>query len=153
MTRIVSMVEIALPAAQVFDFATTPGHWQEWHPASLAVRGATDHPLAQGEQVEEIFRLLGRRGRVIWTVRERVAARRWVIEGRVVAGGAGRGTITYTLTPTAEGTRFVREFLYTVPPGPLALLDRLVLRRRITAESDHALMQLKQHLEDLAIPH
>jgi hypothetical protein len=84
-------------------------------------------------------------GRVVWSVRERVAPRRWVIDGRVEGGGSG--TITYTVTPHADGTTFERELVYTVPNPLLRLLDRLVLRRRIEADSAEALRRLKDVLE------
>src|SRR5437868_13299825 len=67
-TRIVHAVEIHRPPAEVFAYVSTPGNWPKWHPSSLAVRGAVDHPLAVGEQVTETFLVAGRRGEVVWTV-------------------------------------------------------------------------------------
>jgi uncharacterized protein YndB with AHSA1/START domain len=145
MTRIYTTTDIEAPIEEVFDYVTTPGNWPSWHPSSLGVSGATDHSLQVGEEVTEEFLVAGRRGRVGWTVREREAPRRWVIDGKVEAGG--RGTITYTLTPHHAGTTFEREFVYTVPNPLLRLLDRLVLRRRIEAESAEALRRLKEALE------
>jgi uncharacterized protein YndB with AHSA1/START domain len=145
MTRIHTTTHIDAPVERVFEYATTPGNWPDWHPSSLGVSGATDHPLGPGELVTEEFRVAGRRGRVVWTVREREAPRRWVIEGE--AEGGGGGTITYTLTPDAGGTTFERELVYTISNRPLALLDRLVLRRRVAAESAEALGRLKAALE------
>jgi hypothetical protein len=72
------------------------------------VSDATDHSLEPGEQVTEEFRVAGRRGCVVWTVRERDERRRWVIDGKVEGGG---GAITYTLTPDASGPTFEREFV------------------------------------------
>ena len=129
MTRIRTIVNIDEPVERVFDYVTTPGNWPGWHPSSLGVSGATDHSLESDEEVTEEFLVAGRRGRVVWTVRERVAPRRCVIDGRVEGGGDG--TITYTATPNSL----------------LALLYRLVLRRRIEAESAEALRRLKAVLE------
>jgi hypothetical protein len=81
---------------------TTPGNWPVWHPSSSGVGGATDHSLEPGEEVTEEFLVAGRRGRVVWTVRERLAPRRWVIDGRVEGGG---GTITFTATPQDAARR------------------------------------------------
>lgn len=146
MTRICTTVDINRPPEAVFEYVTTPGNWPRWHPSSLAVSGATDHPAGPGEQATEEFLVAGRRGRVVWTVREREAPRRWVIEGQVVGGGSG--TITYALTPQADGaTHFAREFVYAIRHPLWALLDRLILRRRIAAESDEALRRLKHVLE------
>ncbi|MDQ5826543.1 MAG: SRPBCC family protein [Chloroflexota bacterium] len=97
------------------------------------------------EKVTEEYTVAGRRGRVIWTVREREAPRRWVIAGEVEGGGGG--TITYSLTLDAGGTIFERDFVYTMPNALLTLLDRLVLRRRVEAESAEALRRLKDVLE------
>jgi uncharacterized protein YndB with AHSA1/START domain len=143
MTQIYTTIQIQTPIQRVFDYLTTPGNWPVWHPSSLG--GATDHSLEPGEEVTEEVLVAGRRGRVVWTVRERVAPRRWVIDGRVEGGGGG--TITYTATPHDAGTTFEREFVYATPNRLLALLDRLVLRRRIEAESAEALRLLKTVLE------
>jgi hypothetical protein len=60
--------------------------------------------------------------------------------------GSG-GTIACTPTPDAGGMIFERDFVYTMP-NPL--LDRLVLRRRVEAESAGALRRLKSVLEKRA---
>jgi uncharacterized protein YndB with AHSA1/START domain len=99
MTQIYTTIQIQTPIQRVFDYVTMPGNWPVWHPSSLG--GATDHSLEPGEEVTEEFLVAGRRGRVVWTVRERVAPRRRVIDGRVEGGG---GTITYTATPHDAGT-------------------------------------------------
>ncbi len=145
MARVYTTIQIDTPIERVFNYVTTPGNWLEWHPSCLGVSGATDHSLEPGEKITEEFRVAGRRGRVLWTVRERVVPSNWVIDGR--AEGGGGGTITYTLTPHNGGTIFEREVVYTMPNLLLALLDRLVLRRRVEAESAEALWRLKQVLE------
>ncbi len=123
---------------------TRPGNWPKWHPSSLGVSGATDHSLEPGEEAMEEFLVAGRPGRVVWRVRERVAPRRWVIDGQVEGD---RGTITYTATPHGPGTTFERGLVYAMLNRLLALLDRLLLRRRIEAESREALRRLKTVLE------
>ena len=146
MAYIYTTIQIQAPTNRIFDYVTTPGNWLRWHPSSLEVSGATDHSLEPGEQVTEEFRVAGRRGRVVWTVRECVAPHRWVIDGRIEGGGGG--TVTYTLTPHDSGVIFEREFVYAMPNPLLALLDRLVLRRRVEAESAEALRRLKNVLEE-----
>jgi uncharacterized protein YndB with AHSA1/START domain len=145
MSSVITRATIARSPEVVFAYVTTPGHWPEWHPSSLGVTGATDHSLLVGEEVTESFLVAGRQGRARWTVREREEPRRWVIFGQV--DGGGTGTITYTLTQQAGGTWFEREFAYKMNNPLLTLLDRLVLRRRIDAESTEALGRLKQRLE------
>ncbi|WIG59433.1 MAG: hypothetical protein OJF49_002180 [Ktedonobacterales bacterium] len=146
MTRIYTSATIERGIEDVFAYVTAPGHWPEWHPSSLDVSGATDHALDVGEQCTEHFRVAGREGYVVWTVTERDAPRRWVIAGTIVGGGSG--VITYALTAHDSGmTSFERTFEYPTPNPLLALLDTLVLRRRITAESQEALRRLKARLE------
>src|SRR5438034_205416 len=68
MTRIYTRISIQRPIEEVFAYVTTPANWPRWHPSSLGVRGAADHPLEVGEQVTEDFRVAGRCGEVVWTV-------------------------------------------------------------------------------------
>lgn len=146
MTRIYTTATIERGIEAVFAYVTAPGHWPEWHPSSLGVSGATDHALDVGEQCTEHFRVAGREGYVVWTVTECDAPRRWVIAGAIVGGGSG--VITYALTARdGDTTAFERTFEYPIPNPLLALLDTLVLRRRITAESQEALRRLKARLE------
>jgi uncharacterized protein YndB with AHSA1/START domain len=147
MTRIVAAATIQRPIEAVYDYVTTPGHWPEWHPSSLGVSGATDHSLQVGEQVTERFLVAGRRGVVIWTVSERAAPRRWVIEGTITSRRGGGGTVAYTLTARDGATEFTRVFSYPLPNLVFALLDALVIRRRVEAESAEAVRRLKQRLE------
>lgn len=145
MTRIVSGATIARPPAAVFDYVTTPGHWPEWHPSSLAVSGATDHSLAPGEQVTERYRVAGLEGTVIWTVSERDEPRRWAIAGEIVGADGSGGIVSYTLAPQGEGaTHFERVFEYPTPPD--ATLAAAVAAQ-VQAESDEAVRRLKARLE------
>ena len=145
MTRICNSIQIRQPIEQVFDFITTPANWPQWHPASVSVGGNADHSLLPGEEVTENISVAGRRGLVTWLVRERIAPHRWVIEGAGKDGG--RATITYTLTPHPAGTNFERELVYTMPNTLLAVLDWLIIRSRMKADSIEALQRLKRLLE------
>ncbi len=144
MPRIVTTVNIACPIEQVFDFITTPAHWPDWHVSALAVSGATDHSLRPGEAVTEDVKVVGRRSRGVWTVRERHAPRRWVIAGSIAGGGSA--VITYALERKGQGTIFAREVVYLLP-RPLALLNRVLIRPRLEAEARESLGRLKQRLE------
>ena len=144
-TRIVSEADIAKPPADVYAYVTTPGHWPEWHPSSLAVRGAVDHSLAVGETVEEDFSVAGRTGRVTWQVAAREPDRYWRIDGTI--GGRKAGTVSYTLKPGAGGTHFVREFEYGSPNLLFELLNRWRIRQQVEEESRTAVQRLKQRLE------
>ncbi|HTQ74844.1 MAG TPA: SRPBCC family protein [Burkholderiales bacterium] len=145
-TRIENKIIIARSPQQVFDYVTTPANWPRWHPSSLAVRGATDHPLAVGESVVEDFIVAGNRGTVTWTVTAREAPVRWSIEGRNV-GSRGGGTVTYTLAPEGGGTRFTRVLTYHMPNLLAAILDDFGVRERVAAESAEAVARLRTALE------
>lgn len=145
MSRVTTSILIRAPRERVFDYVTTPAHWIEWHPSTLAVSGATDHPLQVGEQITEDFAIAGRRSRVYWTVREREVPSRWRIEGRVEGGGSG--SIIYTLVAQPDGTLYTRDFAYSMGSPLAALVDWLFLRRRIAADSAVALAAIRRRLE------
>ena len=142
MTLIRTDTAIRRDPQEVFDFVTTPANWPRWHPSSIRVSGDIDHPLVIGERCTEEFVVAGRRGVTDWIVVGSIPGRRWVIEAT-----EGRATITYELTPAEDGTRFVRTLQYTMPNLMLAVLDRLIIRRRIIAESAEALRRLRELLE------
>jgi hypothetical protein len=129
----------------VFDYATTSANWPRWHPASRGVSGAIDHSAVPGERIIEEIETGGRRWRAVWMVRERESPYRWVIDGE--AEGGGSATLTYRLGPWDGGTRFERELVYRMPSLWLAIMDLLVIRRRMAAQSAEALRTLKGMLE------
>jgi uncharacterized protein YndB with AHSA1/START domain len=144
MAKIRTVETIRRSPADVFAYVTVPARWPEWHPSSLRVSGTADRSLHVGESCVEEYVVAGRRGSCTWTVRERTDNQRWVIE-TVVRGQ--RATISYALTPVAGGTRFERVLRYRMPNPFLALLDVLVLRRRVRSESKEATRRLKERLE------
>ena len=142
--RIVTTVQIRRPIDEVFAFLTTPANWPRWHPSSLGVSGAADHPLNVGEEVTEQFRVAGQHGTAVWTVRECQPPHRWVIDG--AAENGNRATITYTLTPAGGGTTFERELvLTTLPAVPADAREQF--RIQVDAESAEALRRLQAILE------
>ncbi|MFM0139831.1 SRPBCC family protein [Caballeronia grimmiae] len=149
-TRIVSVAAIRRPPSAVLVFFTTPAHWPAWHPSSLSVQGKIDHPLEVGEHVVEEFIVAGRRGRVVWTVSVKTYPVTWSIDG--VVDGRAAGTVTYMLTPEANGTRFVRGFTYGVPSLWFALVNSMLRRDTIQSESDEAVNRLKRLLENIVPP-
>jgi hypothetical protein len=61
----------------------------------------------------------------------------------------GQAVISYLLSAEGEDTVFRRDLSYEMPNEWLALLDVLVLRRRMDRESRIALQRLKSVLEGL----
>ncbi|MBV8125362.1 MAG: SRPBCC family protein [Paucibacter sp.] len=147
-THIYNSTVIERAPPEVFSYVTTPANWPRWHPSSLSVSGATDHPLLVGEQVKEDFVVAGYQGRVLWTVVQRQAPLRWAISGQIEDGG--KGMVSYRLTQVNGGTKFEREFEYARPNLLFLLSDMLGIRARITAESAEALRRLKAVLEGTA---
>ena len=143
--RIDCAANIGRLPADVFDFVTTPGHWPRWHPSSIKVTGKTDHSLDVGDECTEEYVVAGRHGVCVWKVLERDAPRTWKITAS--PQGEGSATITYTLSQAGDGTRFLRSMTYTMPNWFFGLLDSLLLRKRIQAESDEAVSRLKAVLE------
>lgn len=142
MSRIYTTIQIPRPVEEVFNYVTAPQSWPQWHPSSIGVSGATDHSLEVGEQVVEEFIVAGRQGKATWTVKERVFPRRWVIDG-LINGSRNGGVVTYRLTPRSGGTFFEREFVYPTRGFLFTMLDLLVIKRRVKAESKLALKQLR----------
>jgi len=145
-SRVENTISIRRPPEDVFRYVTTPGNWPRWHPSSIAVRGAVDHPLALGETVTEDFVVAGRRGTVRWTVVAREEPAHWTIEGRN-EGSRGGGRVSYRLTPQDGGTQFHRELVYRMPNLLGAVADRLGVHDRVAAESSVAVENLKAILE------
>ena len=147
--RVDCVANIARLPGDVFEYVTTPGHWPQWHPSSIRVTGATDHSLLAGEECTEEYVVAGRHGVCVWNVLERDAPRKWTITASPAEGGSA--TITYTLSPAGDGTRFLRSMTYAMPNWFFALLDGLFLKKRIQAESEEAVARLKATLENLSV--
>ena len=143
-TRIVSTVDIARPAEEVFAFVTAPVHWPRWHPASLAAEGGDGRSLGVGEEAVEVFRVMGRRGKATWRVLACEPGRRWRIAAVTPEGDA---IITYRCQPNGAGTRFMRTLEYRVRGRGWEWVDRLFGARYMARQSAQALANLKAVLE------
>ena len=147
-TRIYNSIVVERSAASVFDYATTPAHWPEWHPSSLKIYGDAAHSLNRDEAFEEDVRAGGRKGHLVWKIVERQANRLWVAEAQVDNGASL--TLTYKVSPDDKGSLFERTLSYELPNMFLRLVNRLILRRRIERESAESLAHLKAVLESKA---
>ncbi|WP_150551318.1 SRPBCC family protein [Pandoraea soli] len=149
-THVVNTVTVQAPPQAVYDYVTTPANWPKWHPASLAVQGATDHSLAVGEKVAEEFRLAGRHGIIHWKVVEAKPPLEWRLEGEMNRRPSGE--VRYTLTPDGTGTRFERDVVYRTPNLLFLMLDPIFIGPRMRAESAQGAKQLEQVFETAATP-
>jgi hypothetical protein len=146
MPRIQHSILIRKPAAQVYDYLTTPKHWPAFHPASLEETGATDHPLQVGEQHREKFRTRGWTGYINWTTLDADRPFHFRIRGEV-EGIGGKLLITFRTAERPDGVELSRELLYTRSNWLLRLVDKLYLHGHMTRESHIAWEQLKRNLE------
>lgn len=111
-TEIVTSIVLPHPAAEIFDFITTAGHWNRWHPATVNASGAADHPAKAGEKIFENIRLGFLRGTIDWIVRECRPPGRWAIgasrQGRINKSVQVRPRRTDSRPRSVEGA-VVRE--------------------------------------------
>ena len=145
MNRMQHSIHIAAAPRAVLDYASTPALWPEWHPASLRLEPGAEHPLTLGERFEEDIKTAGRDAHLSWVVEECEPGRLWAARAQA-DNGAGI-FVRYRVAEAAGGTSFARELEYTLANPLLRLLNLLVLRRRIDAESRLSLQQLKQRME------
>jgi hypothetical protein len=144
-TRLLHTVAIAADPGVVFDYASTPAYWPDWHPSSLRLHGDAARPLRAEDRFEEDIRAGGREARLRWQVRVSEAPRLWTAQA--VADNGLELELSYRVQASAQGALFERELRYRVSGWWLNLLNVLLLRRRIAAESAHSLQQLKAVLE------
>ena len=142
--RVDTGIDIALPAARVFAYATTPALWHTWHPATASVREVPDRPLVTGETMVEEIKAVGRRFDARWTVLACEAPRLWVI---ATATENGSARIVYRIAATAAGCRLDRTLEYRSRRWPWRALDANVTRWLLGRQSARALSNLKRVLE------
>ena len=148
MSRIVSAERIRREPSTVYDFFTTPKNAPLWHPASLSVAGAIDHPLLVGEEFSEELRgPLGVRGHAEWQVTTRDAPRLWRIELKRSAPSPMKATVTLRFRNEKGATVLERDVQYRYGRRWLQLLDFLFLRRCNKKEGNEGLRSAKQRLE------
>jgi Polyketide cyclase / dehydrase and lipid transport len=144
-TRMQHSIVIAADPGVVFDYVCTPAFWPDWHPSSLRLHGDAARPLRVDDRFEEDIRAGGREARLRWRVLAADAPRLWTAQA--VASNGVELELTYRVHAATHGTLFERDLQYRVAGWWLNLLNVLVLRRRIAAESVHSLQQLKSVLE------
>lgn len=145
MNHMTHNIWIGRPPEAVYRYATTPALWPEWHPASLRLKPGADHPMIQGETFEEDIRTAGKDGHLSWVVEESKAGETW--SARAQADNGARIMIRYRFAASEGGTAFQRDLEYELPSLALRIANKLVLKRRIDAESRLSLNQLKQRME------
>ncbi len=138
-------VHIERPIDEVFDFLTTASNWPRWHPATVSVSGAVDHPALKGEVIVERVKHGPIRDTFEWEVVERTAPRLWAIRAASRRFGQ-KVKIVYRLSEEGRGTRWEREMRFYFPRW-LAPLDRLLVARDLRRNSETAVRRLKELME------
>jgi Polyketide cyclase / dehydrase and lipid transport len=144
MTQVINQISIAGPIADVFDIVTTTRYWPRWHPATIAVGGATERPLALGDVIHERARIGARVYKGAWSVAEHVYPE------RVVLRIAGRPIqITYAFESAGPATVFRRALAYQPERFLGSVADPSALERLIYHQSEAALHMLRHLVEEL----
>jgi uncharacterized protein YndB with AHSA1/START domain len=138
-------VHIKQPLEEVFDFITTASNWPKWHPATVSVSGAVSHPALEGETIVEKVKYGLALDTFSWKVEECQAPNRWAI---LATSDRYRQKvrIAYTLTPENGGTLWEREMCFYIRKS-LGLLDKLVFSKLLKRNSEKAVRQLKELME------
>jgi uncharacterized protein YndB with AHSA1/START domain len=147
MTTVCNEVRIDGPRELVFDLVTTTRYWPQWHPATEAIAGVTDRPLALGDLVHERAVIDGRVHAGTWSVTEHVRPARLVLQ---IDGG--RIEIRYTFSPIAASTLLRRELHYRPCDFAGGRADPAALETRMQTQSAEALRRLKRLVEQRLAP-
>jgi len=142
--RVETEIDIDQAPQAVFDYATTPAFWHNWHPATLEVRDVPNRPLTKGETALELIAVAGRRDQALWTVQVCIAPQRWEI---VTDTDNGSAHIVYQIVPIASGSRFQRTLEFRSKRWPWRALDSTLTRWILERQSARALRKLKEVLE------
>lgn len=130
------------PIATVFEYATTPGNWPQYHPNSLGVSGVTDRSVLVGDVTREHAILMGRAGEGDWRVVGRDAPHMvmWTI-----SNPGFKASLLYAFERKPSGTQFTRILSYDTPDLPEA--TKAKFEQFMSDESEKAVQNLKKVLE------
>ncbi|HWD70734.1 MAG TPA: SRPBCC family protein [Solirubrobacteraceae bacterium] len=144
MAPIVSTLELARPADEVFAYVTDPGHMPEWQQGCIsgALDGAQTHV---GSRCTTIRRIGGGERAVTTEITEYDPPRRWADRG---IDGPIRAMVEVTVEPLADGTRsrLTIELGFS-GHGIGKLLVPLVVRPQAAREMPENMRRLRQRLE------
>lgn len=147
MTTVRRQVDVAAPAAAVFDMVVDPDVAARHVPNVVAVRDRTPPgPVALGSEWLQTMRVAG----------QQVEMRVRVVEFQrpdhctvVMSGPPGvRARITLRVTPKGDGATVTQEFDYQLPGGVFgALAGRMVMEPMLQRDIDDNLKILKRVAE------
>jgi uncharacterized protein YndB with AHSA1/START domain len=145
MAPITTSVEVARPAAEVFDYVTDPARFAEWQRGVTGGHIDGDGPHGVGDRCVTIRRVGGAERAVTSEVTHIDPPRSWGVRG---IDGPIRASVDVTVTAPAEGgkTRVTIALDFT-GHGIGKLLVPLVVRPSARKEMRANMERLKQRLE------
>ena len=144
MAPIISEIEIARPAEEVFSYVTDPSTFAEWQQG--VVRGRmSESPTRVGSKCTTVRTIGGREREVTTEITESDPPRRWADRG---VEGPIRAIVVVAVEPSADGScSRVRIELDFTGHGIGMLLVPLVVRRQAAREMPENMSRLKRQLE------
>lgn len=131
-------------ANRIFDLVTTAKYWTQWHPATVGVSGAIEHPMQLGDKIRERARIAGIEAEGDWTVAELERPTRVVL--KMLGTRLGDLQISYRFVPRGEDVEFTRELEFDASKLP-ALIPASLVERQMDSDSAEALKRLKALIE------
>jgi len=141
---VTSVIAIARPASEVFEYVSTPASWARWHHATRPVREVSEQPLGLGQTVLEHVGMSGRRFQGRWTVCACEPHKRWAIATDTPHGVA---RITYLISAEGTGCRLERRLQFRSKHWLWRLFDANLSRWMLEQQASRALRRLKALLE------
>jgi len=132
-------IYIEAPINTVYDYATQPERWNEWHPTSLHADTDNEGTPTSTQQFTEVVDLMGEELTLNHTVL--LDERPLAFETRFVSA-KGNGTVRYDLHHKGSGTQFKRTLSYELNT-PIPKLET-----RMRDISEQAMANLKRRIEN-----
>lgn len=145
MAPIVSSVEIARPAEEVFSYVSDPSRIGEWQESVVSARMEGGGPLTVGSKAVIVRRVGPSERTMRMEMTELTPPRSWAVRG---IDGPVRGIVNGTVEPLGDGARSRATIELDFEGRGLGkLLVPLVVRRQATQELPKNMQSLKERLE------
>lgn len=133
---------------EVFDYATTPDFWPDYHFVSKKVAPLLHHPMNLGDpEVVETTQVLGIDQKIHWKAILVEKPFLFIMNGVSHDFGGGNAQIIYTLSDFNGLTFFQRDFKYQENNFFTNALDHLVLTKFVAEDGKKSLENMKRILE------
>jgi uncharacterized membrane protein len=133
------------PIERVFEMFIDVKRWPEWMPNATEIKEITGPLDKAGTKIRSVSGFLGRKLETRDEIVEAERPRLWKLASE---GGGFKGTATYRLTSTDQGTDVLVEADYELPAGFLGhVADRLFMEKTMERQMRHAAENLKALIE------